>query len=317
MIFNKKSFKARECTLCGRFLTKKDYCQTKSLFFPDGYTPICRSCLSEIVVDQEGDWSIVDLICQWADVPFRPDDFTKIYKANPSEAMGLYLDMFSAAEYERISWKEYFEKWKEAIQEGNEREIHEVFNQKELDDLRARFGSSYAPAELYQLQGFYKGIEESYGFPDVIAEDNAKKMAKISFEIDRAIANREPIDKLITAYNKLQLQAGFTSDNARDMNSFESVSELALFYEKIGWEKKFHNNELNDVVDVTMRNIQAYNTRLWNNESTIVDQIEERVQQKKNIENIEERLEREDEITFETPTPLDEDDEVEDFEVEI
>ena len=56
VIFNKKSFKARECTLCGRFLTKKDYCQTKSLFFPDGYTPICRSCLSEIVVDQEGDW---------------------------------------------------------------------------------------------------------------------------------------------------------------------------------------------------------------------------------------------------------------------
>lgn len=231
--------------------------------------------------------------------------------------MGLYLDMFSAAEYERISWKEYFEKWKETIQEGNEREIHEVFNQKELDDLRARFGSSYAPAELYQLQGFYKGIEESYGFPDVIAEDNAKKMAKISFEIDRAIANGEPIDKLITAYNKLQLQAGFTSDNARDMNSFESVSELALFYEKIGWEKKFHNNELNDVVDVTMKNIQAYNTRLWNNESTIVDQVEERIQQKKNIENIEERLEREDEVAFESPTPLDEDDEVEDFEVEI
>ena len=231
--------------------------------------------------------------------------------------MGLYLDMFSAAEYERISWKEYFEKWKEAIQEGNEREIHEVFNQKELDGLRARFGSSYAPAELYQLQGFYKGIEESYGFPDVIAEDNAKKMAKISFEIDRAIANGEPIDKLITAYNKLQLQAGFTSDNARDMNSFESVSELALFYEKIGWEKKFHNNELNDVVDVTMKNIQAYNTRLWNNESTIVDQVEERIQQKKNIENIEERLAREDEVAFESPTPLDEDDEIEDFEVEI
>lgn len=78
MIFNKKSFKARECTLCGRFLTKKDYCQTKSLFFPDGYTSICRSCLSEIVVDQEGDWSIVDLICQWADVPFRPDDWMEV-----------------------------------------------------------------------------------------------------------------------------------------------------------------------------------------------------------------------------------------------
>ena len=44
---------------------------------------------------------------------------------------------------------------------------------------------------------------------------------------------------------------------------------------------------------------------------------EKRGTQKKNIENIEERLEREDEVAFESPTPLDEDDEIEDFEVEI
>lgn len=316
-MFFKKNFKMRECPVCKRLLTKKDYNETKSPFFIDGYLTICKDCLSEAVEKEEGSWDAVDLICQWADVPFRPDDFTKLYTTNPSQAMGLYLDMFSQAEYSRNSWKEYHERWKKAIEEGQEKEIHEVFNQQELDEMRQRFGSSYSPNELYQLQEFYKGIEESYGFPDVISEDNAKKMAKISFEIDRAIANNQPIDKLISAYNKLQLQAGFTSDNARDMNSFESVSELALFYEKIGWEHKFHNNELNDVVDATMKNIQAYNTRLWNNESTIVDQIEERIQQKKNIENIEEKLEREDEMAFENPLPFDEDDEIEEFEVDL
>lgn len=316
-MWTKKPFKMRECPSCKQLLTKKDYCETKSLFFIDGYTPICRNCLNAAVVEQDGHWDIVDLICQWANVPFRPDDFTRIYKTNPDEAMGLYLDMFSQGEYSRVSWKEYYEKWKTAISEGKESKIHEVFNQKELEELKGRFGSSYSPNELYQLQEFFKGIEESYGFPDVIAEDNAKKMAKISFEIDRAIANGDSIDKLITAYNKLQLQAGFTSDNARDMNSFESISELALFYEKIGWEKKFHNDETNDIVDVTMKNIQAYNARLWSNESTMVDQVEERIQQKKNIENIEERLEREDKAVFEAPPIFDEDDEIEDFEVEL
>ena len=237
-MINKKPFKIRECPICKRLLTRKDYNETKSPLFIDGHLTICKDCLSEIVNEQEGSWDAVDLICQWADVPFRPDDFTKLYTANPQEAMGLYIEMFSQAEYSRNSWKEYHDKWKKAISEGEERQIHEVFNQKEMEELRERFGSTYTPDELYKLQHLYKGIEESYGFPDVIAEDNAIKMAKISYEIDKAIASGGTIDKLITAYNKLQVQAGFTSDNARDINSFESISELAMYYEKIGWEKK-------------------------------------------------------------------------------
>ena len=316
-MINKKPFKIRECPICKRLLTKKDYNETKSPLFIDGHLTICKDCLSEIVDEQEGNWDAVDLICQWADVPFRPDDFTKLYATNPQEAMGLYIEMFSQAEYSRNSWKEYHDKWKKAISEGEERQIHEVFNQKEMEELRERFGSTYTPDELYKLQHLYKGIEESYGFPDVIAEDNAIKMAKISYEIDKAIASGGTIDKLITAYNKLQVQAGFTSDNARDINSFESISELAMYYEKIGWEKKFHNDETNDIVDLTMKNIQAYNTRLWNNESTIVDQVEARIQQKQNIENIEERIDREDSSYFERPTALDEEDEIEEFEVDL
>lgn len=316
-MINKKPFKIRECPICKRLLTKKDYNETKSPLFIDGHLTICKDCLSKIVDEQEGDWDTVDLICQWADVPFRPDDFTKLYATNPQEAMGLYIEMFSQAEYSRNSWKEYHDKWKKAISEGEERQIHEVFNQKEMEELRERFGSTYTPDELYKLQHLYKGIEESYGFPDVIAEDNAIKMAKISYEIDKAIASGGTIDKLITAYNKLQVQAGFTSDNARDINSFESISELAMYYEKIGWEKKFHNDETNDIVDLTMKNIQAYNTRLWNNESTIVDQVEARIQQKQNIENIEERIDREDSSYFERPTALDEEAGIEEFEVDL
>lgn len=313
----RKNFKARECPVCKRFLTKKDYPETKSPLFIDGHLTICKDCLNDFVLGEDGHWDIVDLICQWADVPFRPDDFTKLYATNPSQAMGLYLDMFSAAEYSRTSWKEYYEKWKKAIQEDNTKEIHQVFNEQEIEELKNRFGNAYSPDALYKLQHLYKGIENSYGFSDVIAEDNAVKMAKLSYEIDRAIANGDSIDKLITAYNKLQVAAGFTSDNARDMNSFESVSELALFYEKIGWEKKFHNDESNDIVDATMKNIQAYNTRLWNNESTIVDQIEERIKQKEHIENIEEKMEREDKAIFEAPDDFDDFDQDDDFEVDL
>ena len=303
LYFKKIPFKNRPCKHCGKVLPASKYNETKSIFALDGRLDICKECLNKLVYQEEGLWDLVDEVCQWANVPFIPEKFTQLYDYNPEQAMGLYLDMFSEAEYDRVVWKDYHEKWKKIIEEGNEKNLHPDFNTKEIEDLKKKWGAYYSAEALYQLEDLYKGIETSYGFSDVIAEDNAKKMAKISYEIDRAIANGDTIDKLITAYNKLQTSAGFTSDNARDANSFESISEIVMYYEKIGWLHKFHNDEDRDIVDTTIKNIQAYNARLWANESTIVDQVEERLTQKRNINNLENRLESEDEQNTKFLTP--------------
>ena len=62
-------------------------------------------------------------------------------------------------------------------------------------------------------------------------------------------------DKFGTSYSKLQDIGEFSSENAKDFNNFSSISELALYLEKTGWKKKFHNDETHDVVDNTMKNI--------------------------------------------------------------
>ena len=285
-------FVSRVCPNCGRTLGVKEYSPTKNPLFVDGHLPLCTSCISQWIYQEEGNWDAVDLACQWADIPFLPERFTGFWKADKEGAMAQYLKFFSQAEYSRTDWKEYWEKWKNIIGEGQEKLLHKDFNQEEINRLVKKFGV-YSSDELLKMEEYYCGIEKSFGFSDIIAKDNACKMAKLSFQIDKAIAADLPVDKLISSYSKLQNMSGFTSDNAHDANAFESFSEVALFYEQIGWDKKFHNDTPKDIVDQTMRNIQSYSLHLYNNESTMADQIEARVVQKKNIDDLEERLKKE------------------------
>lgn len=230
----------------------------------------------------------MDYICQWADVPFIPEQFTKIWNSCPEHAASQYLKLFSQAEYERLHWATYQERWQKAIRENQEKLIHPLFNQEELERLRRTWGSGYSDEDLYQLEDLYTGMKNSFGISDPTREDNAKKMCKISKEIDRCIASGGAgLDKLVNSYSKLQDIGEFSSENAKDFNNFGSISELALYLEKTGWKKKFHNDESHDVVDSTMKNIQSYNRRLYQSESTISDQIDDVMDAKKRMDALE------------------------------
>lgn len=93
---------------------------------------------------------------------------------------------------------------------------------------------------------------------------------------------------MVGSYNKLKDGAGFTNDKASDANNFNSISELAYYFEKNGWKEKFHNDETKDIVDATIKNIQNYNSRLYKNEASIGDQIESRLQNMRRVQNLEE-----------------------------
>lgn len=291
-MFRKRTLKMKACTNCGESKTAKSFPKTKSPMFPDGHVSICRDCLNEAIVAEEGYWDSVDYICQWSGIPFIPENFTRIFQTNPNEAMGLYMDMFTEGEYDRVDWKFYYDKWKQLIAENKINKIHPTFNAKEVETLQEKWGSAYDTETLYKLQQFYDGIFEAYGFPDVITESNAMKLAKLDHEIDRAIAaGGAGVDKLVNAYNRIQETAGFTTENAKDSNSFESIAEIALFYEKIDWIMKYHNDTPKDIVDLTIQNIQSYNRQLYEGEPSIPDQIEASLERKARIDAREARRE--------------------------
>jgi hypothetical protein len=92
---------------------------------------------------------------------------------------------------------------------------------------------------------------------------------------------------LLSSYDKLIKAADFTPKNVKNINDFDSVGELIKWLEKKGWKNSFYDDVPRDIVDETMKNFQAFNQRLYTNESGIGEQITERLNNLKNVALIE------------------------------
>lgn len=276
------------CSCCGRVLPAKSYSPTKSPFFIDGLLSICNDCLDAEVKRMGGEWAYMDLVCQWADMPWVPEQFTKIYTSVPNQAASTYMKYFSQDEYNRIHWETYQERWQKAIEENNEKILHPIFNQQEIQQLKLDWGEDYTPQQYYALEDLYKGLIASFGVSTKLGEREARLLSKLSLQMDQCVAEGGAgIDKLVSAYNNIKKSAGFEASNAQDQNEFSSISELVKYMEKIGWKKKFHNDENKDIVDNTMKNIQNYARRLYQNEASMQDQIETTIEAKKRMDALE------------------------------
>lgn len=276
------------CTCCGRTLPIKSFSQTKSPFFIDGYLSICNDCLDAEVKHMDGEWAYMDSFCQWADVPWVPEQFTKIYASVPNQAASNYLKYFNQGEYNRIHWETYQERWQRAIEENNEKILHPIFNQQEIDQMTLDWGPGYTPQQLYQLEDLFQGLKASFGISSKLGEKEARLLSKLSLQMDECVAaGGDKIDKLVTAYNNIKKSAGFEAANAKDNSEFSSISELVKYMEKIGWKNKFHNDEVHDIVDNTMKNIQNYARRLYENEASMSDQVDATIEAKKRMDALE------------------------------
>lgn len=286
-MFTRKNAQKKECSVCGRILQPSQFNETNCQFFIDGRLPICKECLSKPAeTDNNTTWDYVNSVCQWTDVEFIPEKWVSMYTINPKGALGRYLDLYSLKNKQTTTWSKKEAYWREILAKQQDGEILEIFSEDKRKQLQEKWGS-YTDTEIQRAEKLYDGLNVAFGLNSSQAEDHALKLCRISIEIDRAIEAGLPIDKLITSYNNLQKIAGFTTDNARDLNNFESISELFMYIAKQGWEKKYHNDETNDIVDTTIKDMQSYNRRLYKNETSIAEQIQDKVQIKKRIEEME------------------------------
>ena len=308
--------KTKVCGKCGRELDLTSFPPSNAVFGDGtGTFPWCADCLEShfaafLDSDPTAAWNEMDMVCRTANIAFLPNRWTKLYQGLKARAPFQYLTLLKKAEsYSSIDWREQNAKWEELLAQGRVGEIHDDFGADELKVLRDRWGKQYNSDELRQLQSMYDGIKSSFGVGDTVGEDNARKLAMLSLEIDKCIASGGAgLDKLITPYNKIQANAGFTADNTRDMNSFESVSELMLYMEKTGWKKKFITDVPRDLVDLTIRDIQTHNTRLYKGESTMSEQIDEKIKAIMRVEELENRKAEEDNEAYFDETYLAKDD---------
>ena len=286
-IDKKRSFLLKKCSICGQSFGPESFAPTKSIFYPDGALPICNDCLESYLEDTGYSWDAVDKICQYADIPFIPSEWEKIHNMNPHGAFGKYAEVFLNEEYEGIGWDDYFKEFQKLKEDGAIEQELPLLREEQRKELENRWGANYDDEALFYLENLYKGLMATQNVSGALQVDQALKLCKMSYEIDSRIRSGEDFDKILASYDKLVRIADFTPKNAKNANDFDSVGELYRWLEKRGWKNKYYDGATRDVVDETIKNIQAWNQRLYTEESGIGDEITRRIEALKTAKELE------------------------------
>lgn len=269
----------KKCQRCGQEKSTANYIASNSIIH-DGSLPICRSCLSEIIAaaPPEQNWNVVDKLCQWADIPFVPDQWAKIYKGHGKDAFGVYASIFREEPYKTLDWQMYNEVYLQIQEEGRVEDAIPTLKEDQERKLRQKWGQNYDRGELEYLENLHQGLISSQNIVGALNEDQALKLCKISLIIEQKIREGSDFSKDLRAYDDLSKLANITPKAVKDANEFNSVGEIFAYLEKKGWVNQYYDGAVRDEADYTLKDIKYWLQYLYVNETGVAEEIEQRIE---------------------------------------
>jgi hypothetical protein len=224
-IKKKSSFVLKTCSHCGNSSGSESFAPTKSLFYPDGVIPICNDCVEQILVQHNYDWAAVDKVCQLADVPFVPKEWERLKEMTETDLFYRYASIFMSAEYEGLGWSDYHQAFLDLKRQNRlEAELPEIADEKRKK-LKEKWGGNYDDEALGYLENLFNGLMTTQNVNGSLQIDQALKICKMSYEIDRRIAEGTDFDKLLSSYDKLVKSAEFTPKNVKNINDLTLLAK--------------------------------------------------------------------------------------------
>ena len=286
-IQRKKRFMLKDCVRCAGSFGTEGFAPTKSIFYPDGVIPICNDCIDKMIDAEGGNWSFIDKLCQMSDIPFIPKEWESIAEMNAVGAFYVYSQVFLNSEYDGIGWGDYFDAFRSLRDAGKIEDELPGLSEDKRARLKKLWGANYDDAALDYLDTLYQGLLSTQNINGKLQMDQAQKICKMSYEIDRRIEEGTDFDKLLASYDKLVKAAEFTPKNVKNINDFDTFGEAAKWMEKNGWRNRFYDNVTRDIVDETIKNFQSFVQRLYTNESNIGDEVTRRMEALKRTSELE------------------------------
>lgn len=285
------------CYKCKNEKTTSHYIAVNSQLF-NGSLPICRECLAKMISNASEDerWNVVDKICQWADVPFIPGEWEKIYQFNGKDALGVYIAIFRNEEYKNLDWEIYNNVYLQLLEENRVEDAIPELKEKQLKDWRKKWGMDYDEQQLEYLENLHQGLLNSQNVVGALNEDQALKLCKISLIIEEKIRAGLDFSKELKSYDSLANLSNLTPKNVKDANEFDSFGEVYAYLEKTGWVDKYYDGAVRDEVDNTEKNMKNWVRYLYVNETGIAEEIEQRINNLKVAAELEGEVFNEDEF---------------------
>lgn len=286
------AFFLKTCEECGASLNKDAYFNTKSPFYKDGVLNLCRNCVARLLKQHPNDLVFADKLCQWADIPFNPTEWIQLYEVNQENTFNVYYNLYQSDSRIDIPWVDYNNKWKEAMQQGDLENQLDFFSSQKFKELQLKWGLNYDQEQINYLEQLLQGMMQTQNISGTLQMDQAIKLCKISLIIDEKIRAGEEFKDLLTNYDKLVKIAEFTPKNVKSANDFDSAGEIFAYLEKTGWINKYYDGVDRDIVDKTMKNIQAWMRHLYVNETSIPEDIQRRVEALQAAKELEDQMDR-------------------------
>ena len=141
-------FIVKTCSICGGTFGPEGFIKTKSLFYPDGYLPMCADCIKQLLIEHNFDWDLVDKLCRYADIPFIPAEFERLHESNGDNVFQVYADVFLSSEFEGLGWKQYYEEFLRLKEKGHIEDELPILKEEKRKQLKEKWGSNYDDEEL-------------------------------------------------------------------------------------------------------------------------------------------------------------------------
>ena len=270
---------SKKCSKCAIEKTTAHYIAVNSKIH-NGSLPICRECIGQMISNEKDEskkWNLVNKLCQWADIPFIPEEWDKIYCTKGKDAFGIYCSIFRSEPYNTVDWNMYNEVYLQLKEEQRLEDAIPALKEKQMNDLRKKWGMSYDDEQLGYLESLHQGLITSQNIVGALNEDQALKLCKISLIIEEKIRAGVDFDKDLRAYDSLAKLSNLTPKNVKEANEFDSFGEVFAYLEKAGWMNKYYDGAVRDEVDNTEKNIKNWLRYLYVNESGVAEEIEERI----------------------------------------
>ena len=269
----------KKCQRCGEEQGTAAYIAVNSVIH-GGSLPICRYCLAKQIdkayADGEG-WNIVDKICQWADIPFIPEYWEKMYEGHGRDAIGVYISTFRGKPYDKLDWKKYNDVYLQIRDENRVEDALPEVREGLRRRLAQKWGQQYDDESLEYLENLHQGLLGSQNIVGALNEDQALKLCKISLIIENKIRAGEDFDKDLKAYDSLSKLANLTPKVVKDAHEFNSIGELCAYLEKKGFVNKYYDGAVRDEADFTAKDVKYWLQSLYVNETGIAEEIEQRI----------------------------------------
>ena len=270
---------SKKCSKCAIEKTTAHYIAVNSKIH-NGSLPICRECIGQMISNEKDEgkkWNLVNKLCQWADIPFIPEEWDKIYCTKGKDAFGIYCSIFRSEPYNTLDWNMYNKVYLQLKEEQRLEDAIPTLKEKQMNDLRKKWGISYDDEQLGYLESLHQGLVTSQNIVGALNEDQALKLCKISLIIEEKIRAGVDFDKDLRAYDSLAKLSNLTPKNVKEANEFDSFGEVFAYLEKTGWMNKYYDGAVRDEVDNTEKNIKNWLRYLYVNESGVAEEIEERI----------------------------------------